>query len=223
MKFALTKSAIVALVVESLFIVILLAIAERKPAVAETPGSIVMMNLPAQPDAIPEELPKKEKEPAPKKIEKSDSLPPKKTQPLEESSDPQPKVAENQTTPETASPVDMAAKPIEQSKPDKTFPAASVSDAFKGSVRAAVQSAVAYPLAAKLAHVAGKTKVSFDFLDGKVSNLSIVTSSGFVMLDEAALKAVEAASYPAPPSEVSGKTLPFEVWVRFFSNGTAEE
>ncbi len=207
MKFALTKSALVALVFETLFLAILVAVAEKKPAAAETPGSIVMMTLAAQPETPPVELPKKEKQPTPKEV----------------TSDPQPKIEETKPNSEAALPVDIPIKPVEQSKPDNVTPAATVSDVFKGSVRSAVQAAVNYPLAAKLSHISGKTKVAFNYLDGRVSGLSVVTSSGFGMLDAAALKAVENASYPVAPAEFSGKSVPFEIWVRFFLNGSVEE
>lgn len=221
MKFALTKSALVALVLESIFIVALVAVAEKKPAEAETPGPVVMMTLQPQPDTPPVEQPKKEKQPPPKVEPKK--LPEPIQPPPKEVSDPLPKIEETKPVAEAALPVDMPTKPVEQPKPENTSQTATVSDIFKGGVRSAVQAAVAYPMAARLAHIAGKTKVAFNFLDGRVSGLSVVTSSGFAMLDAAALKAVQNASYPAAPAEFSGKTVPFEIWVRFFSNGSAEE
>ena len=90
-------------------------------------------------------------------------------------------------------------------------------------MKAAVQAAVVYPASARMAHVVGKTKVAFSYRDGQVSNPSVVVSSGSSMLDAAARRAVEAASYPAPPAGFAGKVLQFEVWVRFFLSGSLED
>jgi periplasmic protein TonB len=82
-------------------------------------------------------------------------------------------------------------------------------------VRSAVQAAMQYPYAARMARIQGKTQVSFDFLNGKASHLRVLVSSGYGVLDQAALKAVNAAIYPPPPQELAGKTLTLEVWVKF--------
>jgi protein TonB len=48
-------------------------------------------------------------------------------------------------------------------------------------------------------------------------------SSGYGLLDSAALQAVSDATYPAPPKSLAGKTQTFEVWVRFYQNGQSTD
>ena len=110
-----------------------------------------------------------------------------------------------------------------QLPPPKPAQPAAISESFKGEVKAAVQAAMVYPASARMAHVVGKTKVAFSYLDGQVNNLSVVISSGSSMLDAAAKRAVAVASYPAPPAGFAGKSLQFEVWVRFFLNESLED
>ena len=214
MKLALTKSVLAALVIEVLVIAILVAIVANKPAKAQEPEQAVMLTFP-EPVAKPETPPEKEKQvPPPKPVQPKVSQPKPKE---DKEPDPLPKIVDAKPAAEAA-PVSLPAKPVEPPRLD-----ASVSDSFKGSVRAAVQAAVVYPPSARMTHIVGRAKVAFNYQDGRVSNLSIVTSSGFNTLDAAAQRAVEAASYPAPPAEFVGKPLHFEVWVRFFLNESAED
>lgn len=90
---------------------------------------------------------------------------------------------------------------------------------FDDQVRSAVQSAMHYPYAARMAHISGRTQVSFEYMDGRVSAVKIAVSSGYGMLDSAALQAVSAAAYPSPPKTMAGKSMPFKVWVRFYLTG----
>jgi protein TonB len=80
-----------------------------------------------------------------------------------------------------------------------------------------------YPYAAKMAHIAGRTQVSFQYDDGRASAIKIMHSSGYGLLDSAALQAVSDATYPAPPKSLAGKTQTFEVWVRFYQNGQSTD
>lgn len=91
----------------------------------------------------------------------------------------------------------------------------SVQASFEDRVRAAVQASVRYPYAARLAHLSGRAQVAFVYLDAKVSGVRLATSSGSDLLDAAALRAVSAAQFPAPPATLAGKRLAFEIWVRF--------
>ena len=214
MKLALTKSALAAVAIEVLMVVALVVASAKQPAKAQPTEPAVMLTFPtpvAEPEAPPPEK---------KPIELPKPVPQKTSQPKPsevKEPDPSPQIAEPEPTAE-ATPVTLPSKPVEMPKSSPT-----VSDSFKGAVRAAVQSAVVYPAAARLAHVTGKTEVSFGYEDGRISNISVLVSSGSNMLDAAARRAVEAAAYPAPPAEFVGKPLQFEVWVRFFSNQPAEE
>ena len=211
MKLAMTKSALLALAIEALMIAALLLIAAKKPAKAETPEPAVMLSFPEP--AKPETPPEKKVEP-PKPVQHKAPQAKPKQEP-----DPEPQIVEPKPVAE-AVPVTLPAKPVE---PPRPAPPATVSDSFKGEVKAAVQAAVVYPASARMAHVVGKTKVAFSYRDGQVSHPSVVVSSGSGMLDAAARRAVEAASYPAPPAGFAGKVLQFEVWVRFFLNGSIED
>ena len=92
---------------------------------------------------------------------------------------------------------------------------AAVKFSFEGSLREAIQAAVHFPEAARLMHVQGRTLVRFAFRDGHVSAVQVVTSSGVPPLDQAAIAAVRQAPYPPTPAALAGRTLSFEIWVRF--------
>jgi protein TonB len=96
-------------------------------------------------------------------------------------------------------------------KPDS----AAVKASFESLLREAIQDAVQYPEAARLMHLEGRVLVSFHYLDGQVSQLRVVTSSGMPPLDQAALRAVRAAPYPETPAALAGHPMDFTIWVRF--------
>lgn len=86
---------------------------------------------------------------------------------------------------------------------------------FDSKVRAAIEAAVAFPFAAQALHQYGQARVEFDYLDGRANGIRLVQSSGFPLLDPAALAAVRAAHYPPPPPEAQGRALHYVLWVRF--------
>ena len=206
----MTKSALAALVIEALVISMMLLVAAKKPAKAETPEPAVMLSFPEP--VKPETPPEKKVEPPKPQQHKAPAEKPR------EQPEPEPKIVEPTPVAE-ASPVTL---PVKRPEPPKPAPPATVPDSFKGAVKAAVQAAMVYPPSARMAHVGGKTKVAFNYQDGRVSNISIVISSGSGMLDAAARRAVEAATYPSPPADFAGKPLQFDVWVRFFLNESVE-
>jgi protein TonB len=85
-------------------------------------------------------------------------------------------------------------------------------------MRAAIQAALRYPESARMAGMAGRTRVTFQYHDGEVSGVTLVTSSGSGMLDRAALAAVREAAYPKPEPALAGKTLNEQLWVTFNLN-----
>lgn len=87
---------------------------------------------------------------------------------------------------------------------------------YRDIVREAVQHAVVYPLAARIAQITGRARVSFDFSQGRVSNEKIIVSSNAAVLDQAALAAILRAHIPTPPPDLSGRILHFVIWVRFY-------
>ncbi len=86
---------------------------------------------------------------------------------------------------------------------------------FEGALREAIQAAVRFPEAARLMHVGGRVLVSFEFLDGKVSQVRVAQSSSVPMLDAAALAAVREAPYPPTPAALASQPMRFRIWVRF--------
>ena len=86
---------------------------------------------------------------------------------------------------------------------------------FEGALREAIQAAVRFPEAARLMHVSGRVLVSFEFLDGQVSQVRVAHSSGVDMLDSAAMAAVREAPYPPTPAALASQPMRFRIWVRF--------
>ncbi len=96
-------------------------------------------------------------------------------------------------------------------------PAASAAPSaeYLAKVRAAVQGAFEYPMAAKAQDFKGRARVAFSLNDTRPSGARIVVSSGMNIVDRAALRAVEGASYPPAPEALSHAEQAFEVWVSF--------
>ena len=96
-------------------------------------------------------------------------------------------------------------------------PAASAAPSaeYIAKVRAAVQGAFEYPMAARAQDFKGRARVAFSLDDTHPSSARIVVSSGMNIVDRAALKAVEGASYPPAPEALAHAEQAFEVWVSF--------
>ena len=139
-------------------------------------------------------------------------------QPTPPSAEPAPDVVPPVVPQTTTQPVQTEAAVPAKPVPSTIFPAS-----FGDKVRAAVQAAVVFPMAARASHLSGQTQVGFTYLDGEVSDAKVVTSSGNALLDKAALAAVHAPHYPPPPAEYQGKSLAFEIWVRFLRLEEQEE
>ncbi|HQT47331.1 MAG TPA: energy transducer TonB [Acidocella sp.] len=90
-------------------------------------------------------------------------------------------------------------------------------DAFRAAIKSAVQSVAnqVYPQAAQMAHESGMPEVTFTYLNGTVTNIAISRSSGYPLLDEAAMQAVRIAPYPAPPAAFANHTYSWTVAVIF--------
>lgn len=119
-----------------------------------------------------------------------------------------------------ATPTDPPVTPAAASSPPPPAPpaAAHADPGFESALRAAIQAALRYPESARLAGMNGRARVAFDYLDGTVSNVHLVASSGVGMLDRAALAAVHDAIYPKPAPALAGKTLSEQLWVTFNLN-----
>jgi TonB family protein len=85
--------------------------------------------------------------------------------------------------------------------------------AYNQKLSAAVQAAFVVPGPATALNFKGRARVEFHLKDGVVSNLKIIQASGLGAVDRAAMKAVEAAVFPAPPASLVGKEGVYQIWV----------
>ena len=86
---------------------------------------------------------------------------------------------------------------------------------LEARIREAVQAAVQYPAAARMMNLRGRARVRLDYQDGNVGGVGLAQSAGNGLLDSAAIRAVQEARYPKPPSEIAGRLLRLLVWVDF--------
>ena len=75
---------------------------------------------------------------------------------------------------------------------------------FQASMKAAIDAAKVYPKEAILAGETGTVTVSFDYVNGVVSNIKVDRSSGSRALDRSAMNAVQKAQMPPKPAELAG-------------------
>ncbi|RKF47130.1 energy transducer TonB [Paraburkholderia fungorum] len=122
----------------------------------------------------------------------------------------------------SATPTEPPAEPHPAAPPPVTAAAtpAKPGASFEAALRAAIQSALHYPESARMGGIAGRTRVSFDYRDGAISDARVVVSSGVGLLDRAALAAVRDAVCPKPEPAFAGKTLSEQLWVTFNLNET---
>lgn len=200
-------AALAAIAVEAGMILALAAGLRFHPQPPQPTAKPIELTMPVLAPKPPKPAPvvkPKPLEPLPPKMVRPQIVPPKVELPPIASPktyatpDPAPVVAAPRLTPPPVAHVDANAQRV-----------------FAASVKAAVQNAVQYPYAARAAHISGRARVSFSYRDGQVSDVGIAVSSGYDMLDRAALRTVETAFYPLPPADLKGKTLTFSVWVLF--------
>jgi periplasmic protein TonB len=125
--------------------------------------------------------------------------------------------------PRVQTPPPVVTPPVEQAAPTPTpppLPAAPTGgqvDLFQAAIKRAVQAVVdqVYPAAAKMANESGTPEITFTYFNGVVTNISLTRSSGYPLLDQAALEAARIAQYPAPPAGFSGRTYNISVAVIF--------
>lgn len=75
---------------------------------------------------------------------------------------------------------------------------------FQASMKAAIDAAKVYPKEALLAGETGVSTVSFDYVNGVVSNIKVDKTSNARSLDKAAMQAVLKALMPPKPAELAG-------------------
>jgi TonB family protein len=55
----------------------------------------------------------------------------------------------------------------------------------------------------------------FNYVNGAVDSIAVAQSSQSRVLDDAAVRAVRAARYPAPPESLRGRRLAMLLWIDF--------
>ncbi len=125
--------------------------------------------------------------------------------------------------PKPVTPPPVVEPPVQQTPPAPPPPAAPQAptggevDAFRAAMKRAVQAVVnqVYPAAAQMAHETGVLYITFTYLNGVVTDISLAQSSGFPLLDQAGLQAARIAQYPPPPPGFAGRTYSVTVSVIF--------
>ena len=116
----------------------------------------------------------------------------------------------------TAVPVSPPPRPL---VPDqRTASSGDLAAGFNASMLRAINAQKSYPKLSMLKGEAGETAVSFDYVDGVVSNVRVDKSSGFRELDQAAVQAVQRAALPPKPAALAG-TSHFVVRIDFNLGG----
>ncbi|HTQ71254.1 MAG TPA: TonB family protein [Acidocella sp.] len=111
-------------------------------------------------------------------------------------------------------------QPVAQKPPPPAAPPAPSGgqvDAFSAAIKSALQAHAnqVYPRSAQLAHETGEPVLTFTYLNGAVTGITLTRSSGFPLLDEAALEDARIAAYPPPPAGFQGRTYHITVAVTF--------
>jgi protein TonB len=123
-------------------------------------------------------------------------------------------------TPPPLSPPPQPRPPVEQTPPPPPAPLAPTGgqvDAFSAAIKRALQvhANEVYPQAAQMADENGSPQLTFTYLNGVVTNITLTRSSGYPLLDQAALEDARIASYPPPPTGFQGRTYHITVTVTF--------
>lgn len=83
-------------------------------------------------------------------------------------------------------------------------PPEDMGSAFLANILRAINDQKVYPKISMLKGDTGETVVSFDYVNGVVSNIRVDKGSGFRELDQAAIQAVQRAALPPKPAELAG-------------------
>ena len=87
----------------------------------------------------------------------------------------------------------------------------------------AVRDAEVYPPVARMMKQHGKAIVEFTYFQGHASDVALRESSGYPLLDRAAIEAVQSASYPAAPAILGHSSRRLTIGVEFnIVEGAAE-
>jgi len=209
----------IGLLVELAALALLLPVMSRQPPPARQ-QSVVKISIQAPPQA-PKPPPPAPKAPPPKPLPPQPLTPPKPVLP------PPPRPAPHHAVhhsapprPAPPPPPSKAAPPVPQTSPTPPMPPApslGEVDQFRSAMRSAVQSVAneVYPQAAQMAHETGAPEVTFTYCNGAITGIALARSSGFPLLDQAAMQAARIAHYPPPPSGFTGRTYTVTIEVIF--------
>ncbi|MGY8668847.1 TonB family protein [Bradyrhizobium sp. UFLA05-109] len=226
---ALPASFAAALLLEGLCFLAVVGWLTQRPARIESSAPTMQISLvaappapveaPADPPPMVAETPPVPEETPPVPEDPQVTPPPAEVAPPEPAPPP-PKAEAPVVRPKPAKPPQQvqrkpAARPAQQQATASAAPSAGAMSSFQGQMRRAVESALVYPASARASGQHGRARVTFAFLDGHVSGVSLAQSSGSSLLDQAALATVRSAHYPLPPPELSHQTLHLSVYVEF--------
>lgn len=102
-------------------------------------------------------------------------------------------------TPDAVPPPPPSPPPVPTSKPVDTN---AIQSEFQASMLAAINAQKQYPKDAVMAGDTGTATVSFDYVNGQVTNVKVDKSSGSRSLDKEAIRDVQRAQFPPKPAEL---------------------
>ena len=107
-----------------------------------------------------------------------------------------------------------AVPPAPAAPPRPAPPSAGQVDLFRDAIRRAVQE-VANSVYPQGAQETGTVEITISYLNGRALSVELARSSGFPLLDAAALQAGRIAPYPPPPPAFADHTYPWTITVIF--------
>ena len=211
----LGRALLLAFIVEGLVLAGLVFMMAAKSAPPPPPP--IRIALVAPPAPKPVVTPK----PPPKPLPKPIPHPPPKRVVVPQPPRPLPKVVAPKPAPLPPSPVAAptppppAPLPLAVPPPPPPAPDPQVKASYLGRVKAAIQTAVRYPPAARMMGEQGRVEVAFTLKDGVADGVRVLVPGATAAFNAAALAAVKAARMPAPPPALAGKRMSLTLWVEF--------
>jgi periplasmic protein TonB len=176
--------------------------------------------LPSPPEQV-EPKPEKPEEKAETKIEPEERIevPPAPVPPV--AALPPPEEVEPPPPPEPAvrpaPPTDAPPAPATTAPPRQHHASTAEIDAWKTGIVALINNNMTFPEAARARRQKGVVHVTFAFdREGHVVSSQVTRTSGYALLDQAALTILQKAQpFPPPPAGLSGEVFSFTIPVRF--------
>jgi len=86
---------------------------------------------------------------------------------------------------------------------------------YLAQVKVAIQAAVRFPENARMLGEEGKVQLRFLLHDGQIGDVEILRHGAMEVFDRAAIAALQNASLPGTPQDLTGKNFTLTVWVEF--------